>query len=72
MLHLVVAHCLTQSVSDGEIVASFLTFLILYNNLVPISLYVSLDMIKVRGSGTLCVARAFSCAAAPRRSRKPS
>ncbi len=26
---------------------SFFTFLILYNNLVPISLYVSLDMIKV-------------------------
>ncbi|KAF1327110.1 Phospholipid-transporting atpase, partial [Globisporangium splendens] len=28
-------------------VVSFFTFLILYNNLVPISLYVSLDMIKV-------------------------
>lgn len=30
-----------------DIAVSFFTFLILYNNLVPISLYVSLDMIKV-------------------------
>ena len=30
-----------------EFMVSFFTFLILYNNLVPISLYVSLDMIKV-------------------------
>lgn len=33
--------------SGGDIVNSFFTFLILFNNLVPISLYVSLDMIKV-------------------------
>jgi len=31
----------------GASVVSFVTFLILYNNLVPISLYVSLDIIKV-------------------------
>ncbi len=36
-----------QNVTDSQIVLSFFTFLILYNNLVPISLYVSLDMIKV-------------------------
>lgn len=36
-----------QEVSVSEIVTSFFTFLILYNNLVPISLYVSLDIIKV-------------------------
>ncbi len=37
----------SQNVADGTIAASLLTFLILFNNLVPISLYVSLDMIKV-------------------------
>ncbi|KAL4146206.1 hypothetical protein PRNP1_012076 [Phytophthora ramorum] len=31
----------------GDFVVNFFTFLILYNNLVPISLYVSLDIIKV-------------------------
>lgn len=31
----------------GDFVVHFFTFLILYNNLVPISLYVSLDIIKV-------------------------
>jgi phospholipid-transporting ATPase len=36
-----------QDVDISDIVVSFFTFLILYNNLVPISLYVSLDMIKV-------------------------
>ena len=40
-----------QRVANSEIVLSFFTFLILYNNLVPISLYVSLDMIKVRVVG---------------------
>ena len=40
-----------QRVANSEIVLSFFTFLILYNNLVPISLYVSLDMIKVRAVG---------------------
>jgi hypothetical protein len=39
--------CVLQNVRLSEIVVSFFTFLILYNNLVPISLYVSLDMIKV-------------------------
>ncbi|POM73128.1 Phospholipid-transporting ATPase, partial [Phytophthora palmivora] len=33
--------------SSGSNLVSFFTFLILYNNLVPISLYVSLDMVKV-------------------------
>lgn len=33
--------------SKGSSLVSFFTFLILYNNLVPISLYVSLDMVKV-------------------------
>jgi phospholipid-transporting ATPase len=33
--------------SFGDFVVNFFTFLILYNNLVPISLYVSLDIIKV-------------------------
>lgn len=31
----------------GDFIVNFFTFLILYNNLVPISLYVSLDIIKV-------------------------
>jgi len=33
--------------SGADSAVSFVTFLILYNNLVPISLYVSLDLIKV-------------------------
>lgn len=36
-----------SSQSTLDTLVSFFTFLILYNNLVPISLYVSLDMIKV-------------------------
>lgn len=38
---------LLQNTNFGEVLVSFVTFFILYNNLVPISLYVSLDMIKV-------------------------
>lgn len=38
---------LLEETSASDVVLSFFTFLILYNNLVPISLYVSLDMIKV-------------------------
>lgn len=37
----------TSSRASLAEVVSFFTFLILYNNLVPISLYVSLDMVKV-------------------------
>eukprot|EP00753_Platysulcus_tardus_P014724 PLAT4437.5.p2 GENE.PLAT4437.5~~PLAT4437.5.p2 ORF type:complete len:1302 (-),score=768.67 PLAT4437.5:273-4115(-) len=33
--------------SSADVINSFFTFLILFNNLVPISLYVSLDMVKV-------------------------
>ncbi|DBA01923.1 TPA: hypothetical protein N0F65_005112 [Lagenidium giganteum] len=33
--------------SAGDFIVNFFTFLILYNNFVPISLYVSLDIIKV-------------------------
>ena len=44
-----------QNVTIGDIAVSFFTFLILYNNLVPISLYVSLDMIKVNTGEGVCV-----------------
>lgn len=36
-----------QSNDFGDFIVNFFTFLILYNNFVPISLYVSLDIIKV-------------------------
>ncbi|OWZ04048.1 P-type ATPase (P-ATPase) [Phytophthora megakarya] len=38
---------ITQADQADDFVVNFFTFLILYNNLVPISLYVSLDIIKV-------------------------
>ncbi|KAJ0408844.1 hypothetical protein P43SY_000740 [Pythium insidiosum] len=38
---------LKGSADVGDFIVNFFTFLILYNNLVPISLYVSLDIIKV-------------------------
>jgi phospholipid-translocating P-type ATPase (flippase) len=38
---------LTEADQADDFIVNFFTFLILYNNLVPISLYVSLDIIKV-------------------------
>ncbi|KAL7999163.1 putative P-type ATPase, subfamily IV, P-type ATPase, transmembrane domain superfamily [Plasmopara halstedii] len=48
-----------DKVDDG--IVNFFTFLILYNNLVPISLYVSLDIIKVLQANRITSDAAMVC-----------